>query len=337
MDRRTAPATLLIGEANFAHHLWNELSGLDEWLAKASDDDLATLSIVATAEPLGPLRLIFPCLSNASFEPSCNRFRRSLALSPIVAKIGSSLVTSRIRHRIRMFCQERANRENAGGARQLMENSWPRIWMSVRLGSRTPDNQKDFLLELIRAVLREYPNAAVIFDGFSFPVAFFEDPRTTDMRAEFTARAEAAAAFIEHLRDQVQQQLGSAASSRLCSASGLGLIDAIQLGASCDYYVCHAGTLQHKIAWIHNIPGLIHLPLNTKSRAQWHAAQVEDGVCPDLLPADLSVSTDPPATGRTHDRNFNYRIVDPTKAAECVLGYLESRVARPGSGPNISN
>ena len=149
------------------------------------------------------------------------------------------------------------------------------------------------------------------------------------MRSEFADRSKSVGLFIEQLREKIRGEMGEAASSKLCSVSGQSLFDAIDLGGYCDYYVCHAGTLQHKIAWIHNIPGLIHLPLNTGSRAAWHAAQVEDGIIPDLLPLGLSVSTAPPASGRDHDRNFNYRISDVKRAAEWVIYSMQSQLTRP--------
>jgi hypothetical protein len=323
-------ATLLIGDANFAHHLWNELAGLDEWLASTGDEDLSGLSVAARAEPLGPLEWIFPRLSAASLlSAGGHEFHARLHRAPIVTRIGSSLVTSRLRHRIKAISQEHASPTATHLARQILQDSWPRVWMSVRLGSRTADNLEDFLFETVCQLLLSYPDAAVIFDGFSFPYAFFEDPRTTSMRKEFADRAEAVSSFIEQLREKVRRELGEAASSKLCSVSGQSLFDAIDLGGYCDYYVCHAGTLQHKIAWIHNIPGLIHLPLNTASRAVWHAAQVEDGIVPDMLPQGLSVPTDPPASGRSHDRNFNYRISDVKRAAECVVSFMQLHLTRP--------
>ena len=320
--------TLLIGDAHFAHHLWNELAGLDEWLAHATDDAVANLAIVTRAEPLGPLEWTFPRLLPAlsgQADPARQR-RRLLAGARVVTKVGSCRVTSRLREQIKAVSDQRADPSATNRARQLLQNAWPRIWMSVRLESRTADNQEEFLLETIRRVFLAYPDAAVVFDGFSFPVGFFSDPRTMNLREEFTARSAAANAFIEHLREQIRARLGNSASSRLCSVSGLSLFDAINIGAYCEYYVCHAGTLQHKIAWIHNIPGLIHLPLNNEARAVWHAAQVEDGIVPDLMPAGLTIPTDPPASGRQRDRNFNYHFENVAKAADFVVSAMRARI-----------
>jgi hypothetical protein len=323
-------ATLLIGETNFAHHFWNELAALGEWLAGATDEEIARLAIVATAEPLGPIAQIFPRLRAASAAPlSIAAARKRLADASIVTRVGSCLVTTAVRQRILAFSEEHSNRSATASTRSLLLAAWPRVWVSVRLSSRTADNLEQFLLELIGKLLSAYPNAAVVFDGFSFPTGFFEDARTTSLREEFSARADDVGAFIESLRQKVDQQLGSAASSRLCSVSGLDLLDAIQLGTFCDYYVCHAGSLQHKIAWFHNIPGLIHLPMNTMSRALWHSAQVESGIVPDILPDGASISTCPPSHGRMRDRNFNYRFRDPAKAADSVLETMRSRLRRP--------
>lgn len=321
---RAENGTLYIGENNFAHHLWNELAGLDEWIVRGKSERLA---IIATAEPLGPLQRIFPELpASATEHTHVQPLRRLLAASPILTRVGSCRVTTRLRERIKAYSQENADWSSTQGVRDVLAGSWPKLWMSVRLGSRTAENLEDFLLEIIGRLFAAYPNAAVLLDGFSFPVNFFADPRTKSVREEFFIRARSADAFIQHMRERALGKLGRDAFLKLCNVSGLGLLEAIQLGSFCDYYVCHAGTLQHKIAWIYNLPGLIHMPLSTPSRAQWHAAQVEDGIVPDLLPSKLAVSTDPPDSGRLRARNYNYRILDIPKAAEYVIASMQSRL-----------
>jgi hypothetical protein len=63
-----APAiTLLVGSGHFAHHLWNELSALDEWLNSVPEDRLQSISVCAVYEPLGPLRTLFPRLGACQF------------------------------------------------------------------------------------------------------------------------------------------------------------------------------------------------------------------------------------------------------------------------------
>ena len=322
---RESGTILLIGHGNFAHHLWNELSALEEWLDRAPDGALERVSLIATAEPLGPLERIFPRLSNV---PICRSTQQSvqkdMAHAALVVKIGSCRVSRRIRERIVRFSEEHADRRATAPTLSLLERSWPRLWVSVRLDTRTAENLADFLLCVVTNVLTHYPRSAIVLDGFSFPVSFFEDERNAASQGAFTELATKLAAFIAQFREKVRSTLGETFSSRICSINAGGLLEAIRIGGFCDYYLCHAGTLQHKIAWFHPMFGLIHLPIPDASRAAWHAAQVEGGIVPDLLPKELCVATGPGL--RRGDRNFNYRITDVERAAAHVLVAMRSRL-----------
>jgi hypothetical protein len=326
--RGDGTATLVIGHENFAHHLWNELPALEAWLARASDDAVAGLSVVPVAQPFGPLPDIFPRLAAASFQaPSGRKFE-----IPLLVRVGSTRVTTRIREVIREYCVRRRRSEAVQNVRTKVESGWPRIWMSVRQRSRTPDNQAEFLLAVVEAILSAYPGAMFVFDGFSFPVGFFDDPRTLPMRKTFKSRSREASEFIAMLCSQAACRLGSGASSRLCSISGVDLIDAIQVAEDCDYYVCHGGTLQHKIGWIYDKPGFIHVGPQGSAHFLKQAGQADGVLLPDVIPAELTVASGAPENVRGLEdipRNANYRIVDVGKAAEAILGSLQARLQTP--------
>src|SRR5579864_507696 len=159
--------------------------------------------------------------------------------------------------------------------------------MSVRLESRTADNQLDYLLGLFGEIFAKYPDALCVLDGFSFPIGFSRDAHMNRYRVEFSRRASLTAEFISELQNQAAAIFGARIMSQLCSISGLSLAEAVSVGSLCDYYICHAGTLQHKIAWLHNTPGFIHSPPigDGYARPRWYADQVEGGLVPDILAA----------------------------------------------------
>jgi hypothetical protein len=187
----------------------------------------------------------------------------------------------------------------------------------------------DFLLTLLERIFDAYRSAVVVFDGFSFPIGFFQDRHMSQYHTEFAGRAAATADFITELQHRAVANLGHWVSSRLCSISGISLAEAAYVGSVCNYYVCHAGTLQHKIAWLHNIPGFIHSPPvgNPSARAKWYADQVEGGIPPDTLPQQFVVATEISPNVRDVSRNSNYLIRDVPAAVDFIMESMRNKLA----------
>lgn len=321
--------TLIIGHKNFAHHLWNELTALDEWLEQSSAERRAMLSILTTAEPLGPLREIFATLSGVEIVPvTAEQLQHRVQSGGIAVRVGSRFVTRSIQRKVLAFSNVQAHAPPP--LRLLLNTAWPRIWASVRIGSRTADNLEEFLLALFRKTFETYPDAMFILDGFSFPRGFLDDSRTIQDRELFVSYATSANEFIENLRSKAAILLGARKASRIQNISGISLPDAISLGSYCDYYVCHIGTLQHKVGWLHNIPGFLHGPNPRKKHAAWHAEQVEDGIVPAIVPKRLVVFSDAPAS-REGNWNLNYAFVDVERVANRVINSMQSSLKDPQS------
>jgi hypothetical protein len=198
----------------------------------------------------------------------------------------------------------------------------PRVWISVRQGSRTPDNQAEFLAAVIAAILRANPDASFVLDGFSFPVGFSTDSRIGRWRALFRERAAIDKKLVDSLLCRIEDAHGCRIRGRFCSTTGLDVLDAMCVASFCTFYVCHAGTLQHKIGWIHDIPGLVHTSPNDHKYARWCTNFVENAIMPEFLPAELCIATGPPVHKQDIPRNYNYRITDVIRAAEVVADVL---------------
>lgn len=327
LTHRAKSATLIVGHENFAHHIWNELPALQVWLERTSDDSIAKLSIIATAEPLGPLLEIFPTLEMAMFRRSSGAKTKM----PLCVRVGSQLVTAKIRRTVLDYFKRRKHAPAILETLSILDTGWPRIWISVRQKSRTPDNQFEFLLATLKSIISRYPDAMFVLDGFSFPVGFFEDERTQYLRDTFIERSQDASRFIDTLRDRIAAELGGDFASRICDVSGHDLADAVCVAGNCDYYVCHGGTLQHKIGWFYSTPGFIHAAPQGLAHFLKQAQQAEGSAVPDLLPSDLAVATSRPVdVHRVPDilRNANYRIVDVELAAEAILASMTACLRR---------
>jgi hypothetical protein len=310
-----------IGHVNFAQYLWNELSALEEWMSGASDQAIAGLTIVPRFEPLGPLDEIFPRLKKAQFfRASLQNQNSFLETARLIVRPSSRIVSRGIRERIVEYC----------GA-QPMAHAWPRVWISVRTGSRTPDNQAEFIVATIGKILQAYPDAEFLLDGFSFPMDIDHGIRHAKSREgfkektreAFKARSRDCDAAIERTIGATRRILGSPSAARISSVSGIAITDAIAAAGTCHYYICHSGTLQHKIGWLHKIPGIIHSPTISRS---WYAAQVEDGITPDELPMEFIAPSAIPTTALNLRRNFNYVITDVDKAADSIVATMKKRL-----------
>jgi hypothetical protein len=325
---RSGAACLIIGHENFAHHLWNELPALGLWLERASDEAIARLCVFPVAEPLGSLRKIFPRLAAASFIT-----RRSAVVEhPLRLRVGAQLVTSYIQNVIVNHCRNIGNHGSVVEILRTLKSGWPKVWISVRQHSRTPDNQLDFLLALLERASATYPNAIFVFDGFSFPVGFTSDPGMTLRMNSFLIRSQECAEFIQALCEKAARLLGPGIVRRLCSISGLDLAQAILVAGYCDYYICHGGTLQHKIGWLYRKPGFIHTAPEGSRHFLIQAAQVENAIIPDLLPPELARATRlPQGVQGVQDipRNANYQILDVRQAVEAILSSMRAHMPSP--------
>jgi len=323
---------LVIGHMNFAHHLWNELPALDEWLSRATDRAISETMLHPTAEPFGSLKQIFPRLELAKSLQGTGD--RSPDASRLSVRPGSSQISVRVRQAVNAYCSARADQSALKPVLSRLHSNWPRVWISVRTESRTADNQLEYLVELLREIFLAYPDTVCILDGFSFPISFFEDDRMTRYRAEFSERAALTAEFISELQNCTAAVLGTRTASQLCSISGLSLAEAATVGSFCDYYVCHAGTLQHKVAWLHNISGFIHLPPmgNEPAQARWYAEQLEEGIAPDILPDRYNTATGTSphmrAAKREARRNANYHIADVKGAVQFTMQCMKDRLGK---------
>jgi len=318
------PAMLILGHENFAHQFWNELPALHAWLQTASDEKIANMPLHLSGEPLGPVREMFPRLSAAKLcegPPS--------SAIPLFVRLGGKRVPADLRNFVRDFVTARGNTLPAAQLQRILLRGFPRVWISVRHGSRTPDNQEDFLRVVVRKLFRRYPEAAVVFDGFSFPDGFFSDPRTRELRARFVERATIDRDFISKLLDDIRCEHGASVGGRLCTTSGLHLPEAIFVAGACNLYLCHAGTLQHKIAWFHNVPGVVHTTPLDHGYALWCANLIEGAIVPELLPAQFLTPTSAPKNRINKARNYNYVISNTGLAAETVTASFEGMLKQP--------
>ncbi len=333
--------TLLVGHPNFAHHLWNELSGLYLY-ARERERAPGSLRIQYTYQPLVPLEEFFPGFTAEWF--GVDRFEMLQGFREgMVTRLGSTRIPTGLREEVIQWVASRRNPRMTDAATAALQNGQPVIWLSLRLDARTPDNQEQFLDRLVCAIVERYPAAAFILDGFSYPADFgaavYSQPqeaasggvmkrllprREGYLAGRMRVREQEITRYVERFRKKLAKRI----ANPVISVSGMSLVDSLYVARLADYYVCHAGTLQHKVAWIYNIPGLVHS--NTagvgKGTGRWLARQLEDGVQPAVLGPEHVTDLATMRTGNRVPRNRDYHVIDIERAVGVIVGDLDEKI-----------
>lgn len=316
---------LLLGHPNFAHNLWNELSALDSWL-ESMPSIPPDLSMHCQFEPFGKIESIFPALSTLDVT-------RGTAVRPglhrrLISRIGSTLITVKVRERIVSAMKLLAEERGQGHGTEF-DGDGTTFWITIRppVGGRGCLNQVDFLSALVLRLATEVPKVRFIFDGFSLPVDLSASSGFAQLENLYRDRIQIVKSIASEIIDRVKSQLSpELESSRMfMDISGADLAYAIMLGANADYYVSHAGSIQHKIGWLHDVPGYIHTCTAglAPGAQRWVASKLENGQLPDFIEREFV--EDQPANEGVATRNVDYKIVNINRAVEGVISHLIDR------------
>jgi hypothetical protein len=282
---------VLIGFYHFAHHLWNELTGLERLRREGLFQGVDTFLVLR--EPLGPIRELFPEIdpSKIKIAPStCDLLKEALSDNFFVVRVGGTLIPKSVIKRVNRVASRFASNATKSAIAHFKTAYSPILWVGIRVGTRTCSNQVDALGKTLQALRVQFPKIGVVFDGFSLP-GDREDP------AEY-------ATIIEKERrvvDEVRSVLGpsAAADPAIANIIGSSIFDAIVWAQAIDCYMAPFGTIQHKVGWFAAKDGLIHANesfLKTPNAYAWTAVE---GIRPPHYVALESISDVPSANAET--------------------------------------
>ena len=165
----------------------------------------------------------------------------------LLIRVGGTRIDTALIQRVRRVAAERVPRDLHAQAAALRERHRPILWVTLRLENRTWVSQVPGLIAIGRQLARNYPNAALILDGFSILFGQAVAPGAADRRL-IARETEAAQAIIDALAGELV----------VLSLIGRPLFEAVVFAAIADCYFAHQGSLQHKIGWLGDCPGLVH-------------------------------------------------------------------------------
>ncbi len=267
---------LVSGFGNYAHFMWNELPAmleLERWPMTKIDE------IIAVFEPFGsfsqvirwpaapPVRMLSDPALGAD-----GRFHEALLFTP-----GSTIVSTEARERLREVCAS-----NAAGTIPDGRGVFT-LWISLRRMYRHATNMTALLTEVVRRLEASALTADILLDGFSPP---FDLAVGNRYNTEYYLHHQK---IVESEAQNIVAELAPACNHvRIVDTTWATLPTAITIAARADFYICHHGTQQHKIAWMYDIPGLIHANVEISSRnphGDWVQAQCGSPVRPEYIPA----------------------------------------------------
>jgi hypothetical protein len=193
------------------------------------------------------------------------------------------------------------------------------LWISVRAaGARDALNFRDWMRATVAAVAQQLPGACLVFDGLSVQPGF---DRKSVIRGE---RTDAQVRRERQLVDSIMD--GS--SLPYVSLSGMPLYDAFHLSTFASFFLCHAGTLDHKIKWLNpNLPGIVHANLERHATYAWDPTA--DLVRARYLPARFIRDAKPTGPGAETVRyaQYPYTIEPVEEAAAWVVEEMAATLA----------
>jgi hypothetical protein len=295
---------------NFGHQLINNLSSIQHAVEFGLTDKLDEIWILGS-EFFGPTERLFPQLAPKIRKYSDRWLATSDINSPDVlpVKMGANFFPEGLRNRI--ICE--ANARYRGGKSELRR---PIVAVTVRAAGRCCVNLPEIVQQLVERLLPEYPDLGIIIDGYVIPedrVPFSSNIAAVVLNGydrPLRAELEMAADICNRLPDGVVVD----------NLIGCSMMDSIVRMQHANAYVAHVGTLQHKLGFFLNAPGVIHGPKAQLSEREGGAFQAEHGHPPIFLPED-DVADEPSSTSR--GAGFvDYRITNIDRLIEHTRGAL---------------
>ncbi|MGJ3703123.1 glycosyltransferase [Variovorax sp. AFSI2.2] len=329
--------TLVSGDANFAHHAWNQLSVLQSIVDGGVK---CTAQLISTHEPLGPMPKLFPELSHWTMHrvpdwelEHINQFGK------MVLPLGGTFVQQRLVERLLHFAVTLPKASEIESLFSRVEKyEGPILWMSVRTRNRTALNQTEALIEIGTRFLSICPTGSIILDGHSFADDLATNPGYAPAAQREVVTEDLQVAHI--VANKLRSEKG--AHVRVEFAVGLTISETILLAQYATFYFCHHGTVQHKIGWFTSCSGVVHCNRRTTQALPAHYVknQSEIASLPAYTPLELIDAPDHIQSEEALQQALkteNYRFVSIAAIGDFVVDEMEKHWATLTKGRVMQN
>ncbi|MDJ0636044.1 MAG: tetratricopeptide repeat protein [Xenococcaceae cyanobacterium MO_188.B29] len=232
---------------HFAHHLWNELSAIYKLYETNSLDKVDKFLVVN--EPLGCINEIFPEIPSEKIKHITHKELQTEILENnyFILNLGNTFIKEDLAKRVYQASLHRCSPAFLAEVESAKKNHSLLFWVSIRLGSRTWVSQVEGIANIIKSLSGNFPNLGVVIDGFSLP----EDPEGfIDPKHKATIDKEKET--VRQIRSLLPPEI------KVYDTVGCWLYESIVWAYAIDLYLTHHGTIQHKVGWTANKPGVVH-------------------------------------------------------------------------------
>jgi hypothetical protein len=236
---------LMLGSYHFAHNLWNELSFVD---GAINEVGLSEIFFLERHHPNGSLGDLFPELDQEMITDckslNVDEFHlETLRRNHFVVPLGRKFISDTLIGRITKVAESKYP-VDVSKATFFHESNEIVLWVSTRHDVRIWKNELEVIGDIINKLCQEYESVGLIYDGYTLPTSLW-NPNVVSSFLEQSIPQSIAEKKIPNLS--------------LISLIGASLEQAYIWSAAADCYITHHGTPNHKIAWLRDIPGIVHL------------------------------------------------------------------------------
>lgn len=283
-DYDSKKVAIIVGNPNYAHHLWNELSGLHRLYRKRTLHEIDKFFVLR--EPLGPIHQIFPEISahkikyfngsGHSLEPVASDLLQEVTSNKyLVVNVGDRFIKNDLADSVYKVAVKNSSFDVVNTVRKARKQHFPLLWVSIRVDNRTWDNQVSGLTEIINLLAKDFPRLGVVFDGFSLPADYLTNRHLGPNDIELETMK---------CQNDIVSKINNGLSNLeigVFNTVGCSIWETNIWAHTIDIYLAHHGTIQHKVGWLANKPGIVHSNKKTlEKRNQWVANVREFGITP---------------------------------------------------------
>ncbi len=296
------------------HQLINHLPALQRLLDEGGGDKVMELWIIGS-EFFGPTQAIFP-----EFTGRIRRFGSRWQVAAALRdsrRLGFLLSTyglpGKFQNRLRSVAAQAAPRAvSAAQARH------PLIAFTIRGAGRVCRNLSDVVVQTVSTLLIDYPNLGIVLDGWVLP-----ESRLLALSPQFTAWH--SPFYREALNPEflVATNILNRLPAGVLVRCVIGETMLTSVAALCDVdcYVCHVGTLQHKVSFASKAAGVIHGPSRQLMHPEHGHFCAERGYAPVILSPDAV--QDIAVVSDRGERFYDYVITDINAVIDHVRTILQ--------------
>ena len=158
-DWKSRKSAVCIGFYHFAHHLWNELSGLHRLHKKELLQNVDKFLVLR--EPLGPIEQIFPEIPEERIERKDNTsdlFYGILENGYFAVRVGDDYLTSDLVSRVAKVSSANCLPTTLETVKEAKSKYHPLLWVGIRVGNRAWGDQADGLSHMIAWLAKGIPH-----------------------------------------------------------------------------------------------------------------------------------------------------------------------------------